>query len=366
MNPRLRGRRRVLARTGLIGLLALALAGAGTATSGITDRGKPGRASGPPLRAAALPSRKLIGSAVDTDALANEADYRTVLAREFSSVTAENVMKWQLVEPQQGVTDYAAADELVRFARRNRQSVRGHTLVWHNQLPSWLSEESFSREELAQIMRRHIVDEASHFRGKIDEWDVVNEPFNEDGTPRDTIWRRTLGPDYIAQALRLAHNADPNAKLYLNDFNLESIGPKSNAMYELVRELKARHVPIHGVGFQGHLGIQFGFPGTLAANLQRFADLGVDVAITEADVRMVLPVTDEKLAQQADYYERMVRACLAVRRCVSFTVWGFTDAHSWVPGFFAGQGAATLYDENLNPKPAYFAVRDALLHSRAR
>ncbi len=119
-------------------------------------------------------------------------------------------------------------------------------------------------------------------------------------------------------------------------------------------------MPIDGVGVQAHLGIQYGFPDSIRENLQRFADLGVEVALTEADVRMPLPVTDEKLQTQADYYSRLVQGCLAVRRCVSFTVWGFTDAHSWVPGFFTGQGAACLYDESLQPKPAYFAVRDDL------
>ncbi len=364
MSPKHR-RRPVLVRTSLIGLLALALAAAGAAASTTHNHSKPAAKPGPPLRAAGTARGKLIGSAVDTDVLANEAGYRAVLAREFSSVTPENVMKWQLVEPQQGVTDYAGADGLVRFAEQHHQLVRGHTLVWHSQLPGWLSEDAFTTDELARILRQHIVDEASHFRGRIYAWDVVNEPFNEDGTVRDTIWSRTLGPDYIAEALRLAHAADPHAKLYINDFNLESIGPKSDAMYALVQDLLARHVPIDGIGFQGHLGIQFGFPGNLTENLQRFAALGLDVAFTEADVRMILPVTDEKLAMQADYYARMMRSCVAVRRCVSFTVWGFTDAHSWVPGFFTGQGAATLFDEDLNPKPAYFAVRDVLLHPRA-
>jgi endo-1,4-beta-xylanase len=301
-----------------------------------------------------------IGTAVDTDVLAAEPAYRRTIAEQFSTVTAENVMKWQLVEPTQGQYDWDAADGLVRFAQRIHATVRGHTLVWHNQLPGWLTGGSFTDEELRALLRKHVTDEVSHFRGRIWQWDVVNEAFNEDGTLRDTIWRARLGDGYIADAFRWARRADREAKLYINDYNIEGVNPKSDGLYQLVKRLRAEGVPIDGVGIQGHLGIQYGFPDSIRENLQRFADLGVDVALTEVDVRMPLPVTDEKLQTQADYYSRLTQACLAVRRCVAFTVWGFTDAHSWVPGFFDGEGAACLYDEQLRPKPAYFAVRDDL------
>jgi endo-1,4-beta-xylanase len=306
--------------------------------------------------------RPLIGTAVDMSALANDPTYEAAIEREFNIVTPENVMKWETVEPQQGVTDFSQGDALVRFARANHQAVRGHTLVWHNQLPGWLTSGTFTNEQLEAILRRHIFEEAGHFRGRIYAWDVVNEAFNEDGTLRDTIWLRALGPDYIAKAFRWAHQADPHARLYYNDYNLESIGPKSDAALALVKQLEAQHVPIDGVGFQGHLGIQYPYSDTFGDNLARFAAAGVDVAITEADVRMVLPVTPEKLATQATYFGDMMHSCVAVRRCVSFTLWGFTDKYSWVPGFFAGEGAATPLDEQFEPKPAYFALRDALAH----
>jgi endo-1,4-beta-xylanase len=301
-----------------------------------------------------------IGTAVDTDVLAAEPDYRRTIAEQFSTVTPENVMKWQLVEPTRGQYDWAAADGLVAFAKRIHATVRGHTLVWHNQLPDWLAGGTFTPKELRALLRKHIADEVGHFRGRIWHWDVVNEAFNEDGTLRDTIWRTNLGDDYIADAFRWARRADGEAKLYLNDYNVEGLGPKSDGLYNLVKRLRAEGVPIDGVGIQGHLGIQYGFPDSVAQNVKRFADLGVDVAFTEVDVRMPLPVTDEKLQTQADYYSGLLQGCLASPRCVSFTVWGFTDAHSWVPGFFDGEGAACLYDENLQPKPAYFAVRDDL------
>lgn len=338
-------------RTRLAVLVAAAimLVAAPAATAKAKDRG---------LRDVA--KRPLVGTAVDMSALANDPTYKAAIARELNTVTPENVMKWETVEPQQGVTDFSQGDALVRFARANRQAVRGHTLVWHSQLPTWLTSGTFTNEQLEAILRRHIFEEAGHFRGRIYAWDVVNEAFNEDGTLRDTIWLRALGPDYIAKAFIWAHKADPHAKLYYNDYNLESIGPKSDAALALVKQLKARHVPIDGVGFQGHLGIQYPYPDTFGDNLERFAAAGFDVAITEADVRMVLPVTPEKLATQATYFGDMMRSCVAVRRCVTFTLWGFTDKYSWVPGFFAGEGAATPLDEAFQPKPAYFALRDAL------
>ena len=301
-----------------------------------------------------------IGTAVDTSVLASDLRYRNIVAGEFSSVTPENVMKWEALEPRRDRLDFTQADRLVAFARRNDQVVHGHTLVWHNQLPAWLTQGSFTNAQLRDLLRQHIRDVVGHFKGRVHAWDVVNEAFNEDGTLRDTIWLRALGPNYIAQAFRWAHRADPAAKLYINDYNVEGINPKSTAMFELVRDLRAEGVPIHGAGMQGHLSLQYGFPGDLAQNLHRFAAIGVETAITEADVRMALPATPELLARQADYYTRMLQACLGERRCVSFTVWGFTDAHSWVPGWFQGEGAATPLDENYQPKPAYTALRDVL------
>ena len=315
---------------------------------------------GAPLRELAEAQNKRIGSAVNTNLLASDATYRAALAREFSSVTAENVMKWALVEPVRGAPDYSAADRLVQFARQHDQVVRGHTLVWHNQLPAWLTETASTTAELADVLHEHIVQEVSHFQGSIDAWDVVNEPFNEDGSWRDTTWLRALGPDYVGLAFGWARAADPQAKLYLNDYNVESIGPKSDAMYALVQDLLARGIPVQGVGFQAHLGIEPGFPSTLRANLERFAGLGLDLAITEADVRVTLAPTPAMLATQAEYFARLMQACLDVPRCGSFTVWGFGDAHSWVPRAFKGYGAATLLDEHLQPKPAYTAISEVL------
>jgi endo-1,4-beta-xylanase len=188
---------------------------------------------------------------------------------------------------------------------------------------------------------------------------VVNEPFNGDGTLRSTIWEQALGPNYIADVLKWTHQADPEAKLYINDFNIEFPNSKSDGMYALVKSLLGEDVPIDGVGFETHLGLQFGLP-PMQQNLQRFADLGLEVSITEMDVRMILPATPALLAEQASWYNQVLQECIAVRSCVDLTVWEYTDKYSWVPGFFKGQGAADIYDQNLQPKPAYFSLLNAL------
>ena len=274
-------------------------------------------------------------------------------------------MKWESVEAQRGVLDFSAADRLVAHARAHRQIVRGHTLVWHSQLPAWLTSGTFTDDELEAILHKHITDEVSHFRGRVYAWDVVNEAFNEDGTLRDTIWLRQLGPGYIAKAFRWAHQADPHAKLYYNDYNLEAIGPKSDAALRArPGACAARACRSTASASRAISGSSTPIPTRWATTSSASRRSASTSPITEADVRMPLPVTDEKLATQADYFTGMLNSCQAVRRCVSFTVWGFDDKHSWVPSVFAGEGAATPFDESYQPKPAYFALRDALARHR--
>ncbi len=325
----------------------------------------PGLSTDRPLRDLAG-RHLLVGTAVDHAAYTGDQVYRDRVGTEFSSITAENVMKWEVVEPERGHPDYTAADELVAAAARDGQRVRGHTLVWHNQLPAWLSTGVDSGEitpgELRGILRRHILDEVGHFRGRIYQWDVVNEVIDDEGNLRDTLWLRELGPGYIADAFRWAHQADPKAKLFVNDYNVEGLSPKSDAYLRLVRDLLARHVPVHGFGAQGHYGVQYGFHAAseVAANFGRFESLGLETSVTEADVRMIMPPDTVKLQAQAQGYSVLLQGCLLARRCTSFTVWGFTDKYSWVPGFFDGQGAANLLDENFAAKPAYREMQAVL------
>jgi len=333
------------------------------------------------LRGLAAPVGLRIGTAIIPFDL-DHPDYAQIAADQFSTVTPGNEMKWQVVEPTRGTYDWSGGDRLVQFARAHGQLVRGHTLVWHNQLPDWLTQGvadgSIGNRQLRDLLHKHIVDEVSHFRGRIWQWDVANEFFANswdphalpDGINADNFWVQHLGEGVLADAFRWAHQADPHALLFYNDYNIageDGTNAKSDAVYAWVKRMIAAGVPIDGIGNQGHLDTQYGFPTQLQQDLQRFADLGLKVAITEADVRTFVndatnqqPTDPLAVYAHAHYYDQMLKACLAVRSCISFTVWGFGDADSWVPGFFAGEGYAGIYDVNLQPKPAYFALQQDL------
>ena len=236
---------------------------------------------------------------------------------------------------------------------------------------------SISSSQLADLLKQHIFTEVGRYRGKIWQWDVANEFFTDasDGNPshlnQDDFWVSHLGPDIIPQAFRWAHQADPHALLFYNDYNIageDGSNSKSDAVFAWLKQMLAQGVPIHGVGDQGHLDTQFGFSGArMQQDLERYAGLGLKVAITEADVRTnvdgpTTQVPTDSLAQFAQPFEfgQMLKAAMAVPDCLSFTVWGFGDADSWVPGFFTGEGYATIYDVNLQPKPAFFELQQDL------
>lgn len=280
--------------------------------------------------------------------LLDDPGYAALAAHVFSSVTPENELKWETVEPSRGQFDFSAGDRIVRWATAHGLAVRGHTLVWHNQLPDGVR---------AGDLREHIAGEVRHYRGKIHEWDVVNEAMGDDGRLRPDVFLAGLGPAYIADAFRWAHAADPSAKLFYNDYGIESPGTKSDAVYAMVRGLLARGVPIDGVGFQTHVDTTAiaGF----AENLRRFAALGLDVELTETEVRLGDSQPDP-LHTQAVAYERIVAACRAVPRCTRITFWGLDDRDSFAPHAYPGFGRATLFDDSLEPKPAFAAVERAL------
>jgi endo-1,4-beta-xylanase len=358
-------RRTSLRRTSLSLVCAGALASALLA-GGIPSAGAATSDSGAnSLKQLAKPTGVRVGTAVDTTALANDATYSKAVAAQFSTVTPENVMKWEVVEPQRGKLDFTEADKLVAFAKAHKQKVRGHTLVWHSQLPAWLSsglaDGTINNAQAKKILKQHIATEMGHFKGDIWAWDVVNEAFNEDGTLRDSPWLKAIGPNYIADAFRWAHKADPKAILFYNDYNTEGINAKSDAVYKLIKELRSKGVPVQGFGVQGHLSTQYGLPNDMQANLHRFAKLGLKTAVTEADVRITFsaqdPATPAEVQAQSNGYSYMLQSCLLERSCISFTFWGFTDKYSWVPNTFPGEGQANIYDENYQPKPAYEAVQ---------
>jgi endo-1,4-beta-xylanase len=311
---------------------------------------------GQPLRVLAKAKGLEIGTAVRGDQAKKIRAYRQLIAAQFSTVTPENEMKWEAVEPSEGEFEFDAADEIVDRAREASQKIRGHTLVWHFQLPGWVRK--LGPKDLRAAMEEHIDRVVGHFKSKVGVWDVVNEPISDAGGLRPSVFARRLGEGFIATAFRLAHAADPDAKLYLNEIGAEGINAKSNRLYALLSGLKAQGVPVDGVGFQVHSNLS-GLPGDFGANMQRFAALGLDIAITEADVALKLPPSLQDLEAQARLYGQIVRSCESVS-CKSLTFWGFTDGRSWISETQAGMGAATLLDEKFAPKPAFFAVQRAL------
>ncbi len=333
--------RRSRARSALVLGMAGLLAAAGvTALSGTAEAAST-------LGAAAAEKGRYFGAAVAANHL-GESAYASTLNTEFNSATPENEMKWDAVERTRNTFTFGPADQIVNHAQSRGMKVRGHTLVWHSQLPGWVG--GLGAADLRSAMNNHITKVMQHYKGKIHSWDVVNEAFQDgsSGARRSSPFQDKLGDGFIEEAFRTARAADPAAKLCYNDYNTDGVNAKSNAVYNMVRDFKARGVPIDCVGFQSHFNSASPVPGDYQANLKRFADLGVDVQITELDI-------EGSGTAQANSYSNVVKACLAVSRCTGITVWGVTDKYSW-----RASGTPLLFDGNYNKKPAYNAVLTAL------
>ncbi|MET7863584.1 endo-1,4-beta-xylanase [Micromonospora taraxaci] len=300
--------------------------------------------AGTTLGASAAEKGRYFGTAVAGFKLSDSA-YTTILNREFNMVTAENEMKMNATEPQQNQFSYGAADQIVNHALSRGMSVRGHTLAWHSQQPGWM--ESMSGSALRQAMLNHVTQVATHFRGKVVAWDVVNEAFADgsSGGRRDSNLQRT-GNDWIEAAFRAARAADPGAKLCYNDYNTDNwTHAKTQGVYNMVRDFKSRGVPIDCVGFQSHFNNDSPYVSNYRTTLSSFAALGVDVQITELDIQ----------GASANTYRSVVEDCLAVARCNGITVWGIRDSDSW-----RSNQTPLLFNSNGSKKPAYDAVLAAL------
>ena len=375
-------RRRSLIAAGAASAAAV-LGGAVTANASTLTATKPAKPANfvnpnAPLRDLAAAIGLRIGSAIIPQDI-NTPSFNAIASSQFDVYTPGNEMKWGVVEPTtQGVFDWSGADNLVAFAKENGALVRGHTLCWHNQLPTWLTTNvangAYTKTQLLDLLQQHIFTEVGRYKGKIWQWDVCNE-FLTDSNPSqvdpNNWWIVNAGPECIPLAFKWAHEADRNALLFYNDYNIggeDGSNAKHNAAFALVQGLLEDGIPIHGVGNQGHLDTQYGWsPQLLRQDLEHFASLGLKSAITEADVRTFVnnatdQVPTDNLALFAHPFEfsEMLKAVLAVPEAISFTMWGFTDSDSWVPGFFTGEGYATIYDVNQKPKQAYYSLQSEL------
>jgi endo-1,4-beta-xylanase len=325
-----------------------------------------------------------------------EADARgsAIVKAQFNSVTPENVLKWELVHPAAGRYDFSLSDKYVAYGEKNHMFIIGHCLIWHSQTPKWVFEDGSghpaTREQLLVRMREHIHAVVGRYKGRVQGWDVVNEALNDDGTFRQSPWFKIIGEEYIARAFEYAHEADPAAQLYYNDYSLE-LEAKGKGMVELIRKLKAKGVPVYGVGIQGHYGINWPSAERIGATIDAVAGLGLKAMITELDVD-VLPSAWERHTSdvnataeaKAKEFERLnpypkalpadVQQRLAARYAELLTIfarhsrtvervtfWGVTDAGSWLNNWpVRGRSSyPLLFDRDGQPKPAFQAVIQA-------
>lgn len=309
---------------------------------------------------------RLVGTAIGASHLSNNS-LTNIAKAEFNYITAENEMKWSNLQPSRGGFNFSRADQIVDFATQNGMKVKGHTLVWHNQLPSWVDALN-SPDEVRAVMVAHINEVMAHFKGKVVAWDVVNEAWANpndwpDGQPtlRNSVFFRQLGAGFIDEAFVAAREADPDVKLYYNDFRSEAVGqPKGDAIYEMVRSMVERGVPIDGVGLQTHLGLPNDKPPIedIIANMQRIADLGLEVVVSELDGHVC---DGETLESQGTRFRDIAAACVAQPACTALTIWGISDRDSWLNSWDelncnGARPAGLLWDDNLGKKPAYEGV----------
>lgn len=291
--------------------------------------------------------------------------YNAVLATEFSMLVAGNDMKWDHVHPTRTTFTWRWGDSIVAFARTHGMKVRGHTLTWHSQAPAYIRNQAWSADTARAVLVEHVHAVVTHFRNDIYAWDVVNEPLDDAGVLRDTLFARSMGGTaFFETAFRTARAADPHALLFWNDYNLETPGPKQDSTIAWIVRLRAAGVPIDGIGLQAHLGITPGGGGAgtqqlFQATLSRFASLGLRIHLTELDVR--LPPEGGgavEVEAQKQAWRNIVGACRAVDACEAIVVWGVNDGESWLaPG---NVRKPLLFTDDLQKKDVYHVVMNAL------
>ncbi len=311
----------------------------------------------PRLRDAPFP----VGVAVNMNKLKNLPVYREIVINEFSSITAENYMKIQHLQPQQGEFVWEHGDYLVDFCRQYNKQLHGHTLLWHNNLPQWIL--SFQGDSAAWegLMKTHIQTVVSHFKGRVKSWDVVNEAIdNEDTTHlRKTPWSEHLGEDFVARTFQYAREADPDVLLFYNDYGIENNNKKLAAVLRMVDDFQKRGIPIDGVGLQMHINHKHPVEGIVYA-MNEIVKRGLKVHISELDVSVNpdakdITINEELLQLQKEKVKAIVQAYSQLPKQYQYalTLWGIADADTWIRSWFKRKDWPLLYDDNYQPKPAY-------------
>lgn len=317
-----------------------------------------------------------IGTAVHLDRAQANPALLDLIAKHFSSVTAEIDMKMHVIAKEPGIFDFAPADRMLEFAQARGQRLFGHTLIWHSGTPDWVKALASDARALDRFMQEYIGAYVGRYKGKVAGWDVANEALNTAGGGyRESVWRRALGDDYIAKAFSCAHEADPDATLFYNDFNIERDREKLDSALAMIESLRKRGAPISGLGFQMHLRMDVP-DETIAESLRKGAATGLQIHLSEVDLifnrhndsqgggeQVHRAVSDEMRGQQAEKYRRlasMYRGIVPEAQQYGITFWGANDGDSWIKSFFGIEDWPCLFDEQLQPKPALFGFQKGL------
>lgn len=355
-----------------------ALAGIAACTSP-SDAGVDGTATGDPepqLRALAdFPVGVAVPAGPWPNSLLTSPERQALVNRHFNSLTAENIMKIAYLQPERGGFVFEHADALVAYAGRHDMQMHGHALVWHKQAPDWMNEFEGTREEFVGMLEDHVRTVAAHFAGKLTSWDVVNEAFTDEVPTgyRDTLWYERIGPEYIEIAFRLAREADPQADLYYNDYDISgALGPdKLNRILEMVDDFQARDVPIDGIGFQMHIDVDTPDLDAIRESFAKAVERGIKVRISELDVSMntgaqYTQFNPELAEMQKQRYADVIRAykqTVPANLRGGITVWGITDGDSWIPEFRNRPDWPLLFDAEFQAKPALLGMVEGLTAS---
>jgi endo-1,4-beta-xylanase len=318
-----------------------------------------------------------IGTAININKLINDQELMALQLSNFNSITATSDMKMQSILPAENQFNWKKADTILYYAKKHNQRLFGHNLIWHSSTPKWVEEKGANDSGwLGEFMKEYIHKYVGRYKRKVAGWDVVNEAFESAGGEyRKTFWYNNLGKDYIANAFRYAHEADPDAVLFYNDFNIERDTTKLNAVLKMVEKFKKEGVPIHGIGFQMH--IRMDTPDeVIAYSLEKAAATGLQIHLSEVDIifnshnderlggiENFSSITTEMKQAQAEKYKNLVlmyRKIVPKNQQYGITVWDFTDRDSWIKGFFNMKDWPTIYDDDLKPKPAYYGFLEGL------
>jgi len=308
-----------------------------------------------------------IGTAIDINELEFNPIYKSIAIKQFNSITPENIFKAEYIHPEPLFFNWSQADSLTSFCEQNNKRLYGHTLIWHKQLPQWILNFEGSSSDWEQLMKTHIQTIVTHFKNKVTAWEVVNEAFNEDGTLRNNIWKQKIGSGYIEKAFVFAQEADPNALLFYNDYNLEMNLTKRHSVLSLFNNLRNRGVRVDGIGMQMHVNTSYPEPSQIASAFQEIAANNFKIHVSELDISINpfdhnIEPSEKLLTEQANLLGNIVFNYNEIPDQYQYgiTFWGISDKNSWIRNYYNREDYPLLYDDNYLPKTCYCKLIETL------